>query len=123
MGIALAVCALAWHSCDGRRAMEKRITDEMMPPPINEYTSIERTNYIPCQLVEFYVTVPRMRERNRDSLDKYFAPALVRNVRRIPAIDFYREKGIYVNYYLVDEEGRQFYWYAIGPEMYSADED
>lgn len=90
------------------------------PMTVDEYTTLKNVVALPNKTIQYnYVLVGiNKADVQLDTIQKYFFPTVLENVKTNPGMQLFRENEVTLNYYYSDQNGVFVTQYVIKPDMY-----
>lgn len=90
------------------------------PMAVDEYTTLKNVVALPNKTIQYnYVLVGiNKADVKLDTIQKYFFPTVLENVKTNPGMQLFRENEVTINYYYSDQNGAFVTQYVVKPEMY-----
>ncbi|MFV5686791.1 zinc-ribbon domain-containing protein [Flavobacterium sp. GB2R13] len=107
-------------SIDKQLAEMANEINKTCPMNIDEYTTLKNVVALPNKTVQYnYILVGITKaEVKLDTVKRYVFPGVLQNVKTNPAMKFFRENKVTLNYYYSDKNGEYVTEYIVKPEMY-----
>ncbi|MEM9722229.1 MAG: hypothetical protein AAGA10_23385 [Bacteroidota bacterium] len=94
--------------------------NESTPIQVDEYTRLDSTSAIGKTNFIYHYTLfnQEKSEVNLDSVDKYFRPILIENIKNSPDLKIYRDNNITMAYRYFDKNGVFITEISVSPDLY-----